>query len=136
MSRGSFLSFNFLCYDSIFVIQAARNFNSVAVKFTENGDEIKLLSTAITRLGAELRNIFHNVAEESMDNLMDEIKKTASQTNEGILTTGMGISTDTDVVIGMGTGHGHGMDSGMDSWHSGACRVHGHGYFMPCIHRL
>ena len=116
MFRGSFLSFNFLYYNSIIVLQAARNFNSVSVKFTENGDEIKSVSTAITRLGGELRNIFHDVAEESMESVMDEIKKTASQTNEGILTTGMGISTNTDMVRGMGTGMGMAWSR---AWNSG-----------------
>ena len=53
-------------------IQAARNFNSVSDKCSENSEEIKSVATAVTRLGRELQNLFKGVAEEA-----------ASQENEG-----------------------------------------------------
>ena len=66
------------------ITQAARNYNSVANKCNENEEEINMVSTAITRLGENLRSLFSDVAHNKVDEVISGAAKTASQKDEGI----------------------------------------------------
>ena len=51
---------------------------------TENETEIGAVATAITRLGDQLRSLFGGDAEETVDEIIDEIKKSIRQPDNGI----------------------------------------------------
>ena len=63
-------------------IQAARNFNAVSNKCQENKEEIQAVSTAITRLGKELRKLFQDDAIEDVEEM---ISQAVSEAHEGII---------------------------------------------------
>ena len=56
----------------------------MASKVEENTEEIKIVSTAITRLGLALKSLFEADAEEVVDDVIEEIRKSVREPDDGM----------------------------------------------------